>query len=164
VPQGLERSTYVIAASLVGLALLAFWQPIPIVIWTVSGLLEAFLWGAFASGWLLLFLSAVSFDIFELLGVRQAVAWSRGKPSPAPTLKTRGPYRLFRHPMYVGVLLGLWATPHMTAGHLLLATAFTIYILIARRYEERDLRRTFGTAYAAQPASHRAPPTARPRS
>ena len=69
---------------------------------------------------------------------------ANGDPSPASTLKTGGPYRLMRHPMYVGVLLGLWMSPLMTAGHALIATSFTGYILIARRYEERDLRRRFG--------------------
>lgn len=152
VPKGLERSTYVMAASAAGFALVWFWQPIPLVIWDVSGALETFLWIVFAAGWLILLWSVIAFDIFALLGVRQAFAWAQGNPPPAPRLVTGGPYRLFRHPMYVGVLLGIWVTPHMTVGHMLIGAAFTAYILIARRYEERDLRRTFGAAYgSAQP-------------
>jgi protein-S-isoprenylcysteine O-methyltransferase Ste14 len=147
VPHGLERSTYVIAASAAGFVMLVFWQPIPFVIWQVDGTLAAIFWVLFAAGWLLLLASTISFDIFELLGIRQSFAWANGDPPRAPTLKTGGPYRLMRHPMYVGVLLGLWMTPLMTAGHALIAASFTIYILIARRYEERDLRRRFGARY-----------------
>jgi protein-S-isoprenylcysteine O-methyltransferase Ste14 len=147
VPDGLERSTYVLAAGGAGFILLVFWQPIPFVVWAVSGALETALWVVFAAGWLLLLWSAISFDIFTLLGLRQVFAWVQGKPPPAPKLVTGGPYRMFRHPMYVGVLLGIWTTPHMTAGHVLIGAAFTAYILIARRYEERDLRQTFGCVY-----------------
>lgn len=147
VPHGLERSTYVIAASAAGFVMLVFWQPIPFVIWQVEGAPAAIFWVLFAAGWLLLLASAISFDILELLGIRQSFAWANGNPPPAPTLKTGGPYRLMRHPMYVGVLLGLWMTPLMTVGHALIAASFTIYILIARRYEERDLRRRFGARY-----------------
>jgi protein-S-isoprenylcysteine O-methyltransferase Ste14 len=149
VPKGLERSTYVMAASAAGFVLVMFWQPIPFVIWEVSGTLETLLWMVFAAGWLILLWSAIAFDIFELLGVRQAIAWAQGNPPPAPKLVTGGPYRLFWHPMYVGVLLGIWVTPHMTIGHMLIGAAFTVYILIARRYEEPDLRRTFGAAYGS---------------
>lgn len=156
VPKGLERSTYVMAASAAGFVLVQFWQPIPVVIWDISGTLETLLWIVFAAGWLTLLWSAIAFDIFALLGVNQAFVWVRGDAPPAPTLVTGGPYRLFRHPMYVGVLLGIWVTPHMTIGHMLIGTAFTAYILIARRYEERDLRQTFGSAYGStQPPRRR---------
>jgi protein-S-isoprenylcysteine O-methyltransferase Ste14 len=148
VPPGLERSTYVVAASAAGFIMLVFWQPIPFVIWEADGMFAAIFWTMFAAGWLLLLASAISFDIFELLGIRQSFAWAQGNPPPALTLKTGGPYRMFRHPMYVGVLLGLWMTPLMTAGHALIAAGFTVYILIARRYEERDLRHRFRSRYS----------------
>ena len=49
--------------------------------------------------------------------------------------------------MYVGVLLGVWATPRMSLGHLLLAMVLTGYVFIAMRYEERDLVHQFGNRY-----------------
>ncbi len=150
VPQGLERSTYVLAACIAGFLLLLLWQPIPLVIWDVSGTaLADVIWALFAAGWLILLVSAINFDIIELLGIRQAWAWSQGRDLPPPTLKASGLYRFLSHPMYVGVLLGFWMTPLLTAGHMLIAAALTAYILIAMRYEERDLKRTFGGAYAS---------------
>ena len=150
VPQGLERSTYVMAASLVGFIMMIFWQPIPQVIWDVSaGFGEDAMWALFGIGWALLLASGISFNLFELLGMRQAHAWYRGRPTPALTLKTNWLYDWMKHPMYAGVLLGLWMTPHMTVGHALMAGGFTLYILIAMRYEERDLSRNFGDAYQA---------------
>lgn len=159
VPEGLERSTYVLAACLVGFIMLLFWQPVPIVIWQASATAATAFWVLFAVGWLILLTAAINFDIFELLGLRQAWAWTNGQPRPMPNLKQGGLYRLMRHPMYVGVLLGLWMTPFMTVGHALMAAGFTFYILIAMRFEERDLRRTFGAAYEASRAK-----TARPHS
>ncbi|MGB0086178.1 MAG: methyltransferase [Rhodomicrobiaceae bacterium] len=147
VPEGLERSTYVLAASAAGFIMLSFWRPIPIVLWEISGPVSTLFWAAFALGWLILLAAAISFDIFELLGLRQAWAWYRGRPAPLPKLKTHWLYKWLTHPMYLGVLIGLWVTPVMTAGHVLMALTFTVYILIAKRYEERDLTRTFGTVY-----------------
>jgi methanethiol S-methyltransferase len=149
VPQGLERSTYVMAASLVGFIMMTFWQPIPLIVWHVNGPLAIVPWVLFAIGWTILLSAGITFNLFELLGVRQAWAWYQGRPIPPLTLKTHWLYDWMRHPMYVGVLLGLWMTPHMTVGHALMAATFTLYILIAMRYEERDLSARFGTSYEA---------------
>jgi protein-S-isoprenylcysteine O-methyltransferase Ste14 len=149
VPKGLERATYTMAASLVGFVMLFFWQPIPIVIWHVPAPGAAVLWALFAIGWTILLSAGISFNLFELLGVRQAWAWYHRRPTPPLTLKTHWLYDWMRHPMYVGVLLGLWMTPHMTVGHALMAASFTLYILIAMRYEERDLTANFGASYSA---------------
>ncbi len=149
VPQELERSTYVMAASLVGFIMVVFWQPIPLVIWDISGLGETVMWALFGIGWALLLASGISFSLFDLLGIRQARAWYRGRAAPPLTLKTNWLYDWMKHPMYAGVLLGLWMTPHMTVGHALMAGGFTLYILIAMRFEERDLSRNFGDAYQA---------------
>jgi protein-S-isoprenylcysteine O-methyltransferase Ste14 len=161
IPEGLERSTYVLAACIAGFVMLMFWQPIPLPIWEVSGDLAGIAWALFALGWLTLLVSAINFGICELLGLTQAWAWCQGRRPPPPTLKVRGLYRLMPHPMYIGVMLGFWMTPVMTAGHLLIAAALTAYILIAMRYEERDLRRTFGGAYRTWRHARQA---ARPRS
>ena len=95
----------------------------------------------------ILFLGAWSFGMRELLGIEQVMAWREGRRT-APRLKTGFFYRWLRHPMYVGVLLGMWATPRMSFGHLLLALAMTGYVLIAMRYEERDLMQRFGSRYS----------------
>jgi protein-S-isoprenylcysteine O-methyltransferase Ste14 len=115
------------------------------------------MWTAFAAGWIFLLLGALSFGIFDLLGISQMRAWYRGDVPPLPRLKTGMLYKIFRHPMYVGVLLAAWATPRMTGGHMLLAVGMTIYVLIGMRYEERDLARQFGKANACwrtEPASN----------
>jgi protein-S-isoprenylcysteine O-methyltransferase Ste14 len=147
-PPALERATYVHAANFVLLALIVLWQPIPIEVWRVDHpTLRDACWAAFALGWLILLAGALSFGIAELLGVSQVLDWYRERePEPLP-LKTQWLYRWLRHPMYVGVLMAVWATPYMTLGHALLAAGLTIYVLIAKGYEERDLNRTYGSHY-----------------
>jgi protein-S-isoprenylcysteine O-methyltransferase Ste14 len=147
-PPALVRATYVHAANAALIVLILLWQPIPIVLWHVDQpLLRDALWVLFALGWITLLWGAISFGLGELLGLSQVWAWFRGRPPPPLRLKTGGLYRWLRHPMYVGVLVGVWATPHMTIGHALLAGGLTLYVLIARRYEERDLGAAFGPAY-----------------
>jgi len=150
IPFALERVTYVHAANIALLALIAFWQPIPIEVWRVGPpLLRDACWALFALGWIILLAGAVSFGMAELLGMRQVLDWYWEREPRALPLKTKGLYRWLRHPMYVGVLLAVWATPYMTVGHVLLATGLTVYVVIAKRYEERDLNRTYGRLYRA---------------
>jgi protein-S-isoprenylcysteine O-methyltransferase Ste14 len=144
---GTERATYVHMANAALFLLVLCWQPIPIEIWNVRlSVARDALWFLFSMGWIVLFLGAWSFGMRELLGIEQAEAWRQGRTHSA-RLKTRLLYRWLRHPMYVGVLLGAWATPRMSVGHLLLALALTAYVLIALKYEERDLRERFGSQY-----------------
>jgi protein-S-isoprenylcysteine O-methyltransferase Ste14 len=146
-PEPLQRATYVHMANAALFILILFWQPIPAEIWIVDdGSAHDVLWLLFAAGWVILFLGAWSFGMRDLLGIDQVMAWREGRRF-APRLKTGFLYRWLRHPMYVGVLLGVWATPRMSAGHLLLALAMTGYVLIAMRYEERDLTQRFGSSY-----------------
>jgi protein-S-isoprenylcysteine O-methyltransferase Ste14 len=147
-PPAFERCTYVHMANLSLFALVIFWQPITAEIWNLSrGSWRDAIWAVFVVGWVILFLGARSFGIFELLGLKQMRAWADGEQPPRIPLKTGLLYRCLRHPMYVGVLTAVWATPRMTAGHLLLAIGFTFYVLIALRYEERDLQAQFGATY-----------------
>jgi protein-S-isoprenylcysteine O-methyltransferase Ste14 len=146
-PEQLQRVTYVHMANAALFLLILLWQPIPIEIWNVEDApAREMLWLLFAAGWVVLFLGAWSFGILDLLGIEQVIAWREGRRH-APRLKTGFLYRWLRHPMYVGVLLGMWATPRMSFGHLLLALAMTGYVLIAMRYEERDLMQRFGSSY-----------------
>jgi len=147
-PNAFERCTYVHAANAALFALIVFWQPIPTIVYEVASPLRELFWALFAAGWAILLLGAVSFGIGDLLGIRQMQAWIHRSQAPTPRLKTGCLYRWLRHPMYVGVLLAVWATPRMTVGHLLLAGGMTLYVLIAMRYEERDLLARFGNAYA----------------
>jgi protein-S-isoprenylcysteine O-methyltransferase Ste14 len=151
VPAGLERSTYVHASNIALALSLWQWQPIPTVIWHVETEIgRAIIWVIFAAGWVILFAGSLMIDQFELLGLRQAWAWFQMRPyCENKQLQTGGLYGLVRHPMYVGIAIALWAAPHMSAGHLLLAAGLTIYILIGTYFEERDLVRTFGQRYRA---------------
>jgi len=148
VPHAFERTTYVHAANIALMLLIGLWQPIDIVVWDITlPWLEQALWGLFALGWTVLLAAGLSFGLSELLGLQQVRRWEAGLPATAVPLKTGGIYRWLRHPMYIGVLTGVWVTPSMTAGHLLLASGFTIYVLAAMRFEERDLATRYGRAY-----------------
>jgi protein-S-isoprenylcysteine O-methyltransferase Ste14 len=148
IPEAFERCTFVHMANAALFALIVFWQPIPVAVWTVpGGWVHDAMWVLFALGWIILLAGAWSFGILDLLGIAQMRAWSRGKAHRSRRLKTGLLYKWLRHPMYVGVLLGVWATPRMTVGHLLLAAGLTLYVLIAMRYEERDLAQRFGASY-----------------
>lgn len=147
-PPAFERCTYVHMANLSLFTLIIFWQPIAIELWNVGrGFWQHAIWAIFAAGWLVLFLGAWSFGIFDLLGLDQMRAWTEGRSTSQTQLKTGRIYQWLRHPMYVGVFTALWAAPRMTLGHLLLAVGLSLYVLIALRYEERDLLARYGARY-----------------
>jgi protein-S-isoprenylcysteine O-methyltransferase Ste14 len=148
VPKPVERSTYVLFASLVLLILYWQWRPISAPIWSVTNPAGiALLWAVFWSGWALALASTFLINHFELFGLHQVYARLRGRALPPPTFDTPGFYRWIRHPLYLGFLLAFWATPAMSGGHLLFAAAMTGYILIAIQFEERDLIGLFGDQY-----------------
>lgn len=150
VPWSVERSTYVLAATLVLILLLWQWRPIPGIVWQVEmqGLAWA-LWAICFAGWGILLFSTFAINHFDLFGLRQVWLTFRGQPIKPLEFQTPGPYRMVRHPLYFGFLLGFWAVPVMTVGHLLFAAGMTAYILIGVYYEERDLLRHFGNRYQA---------------
>lgn len=150
VPEPVERSTYVLFSSL-ALALLFWqWRPMGGVVWSVGEpLLASVLYALFAFGWVLVLVSTFLINHFDLFGLRQVWLALRGRPYTALPFKTPGPYRIVRHPLYVGWLLAFWMTPMMTVAHLVFAVATTLYILIAIQLEERDLVRHHGAAYEA---------------
>jgi protein-S-isoprenylcysteine O-methyltransferase Ste14 len=149
VPPALERSTYVLFATAALALILWQWQPIPQpVIWTVENAtgvqaLSAVFW----LGWAILLASTFLINHFELFGLRQVFARAAGDAIPEPRFRTPLLYRYVRHPIYFGFLLGFWATPVMTAGHLLFAAGSTGYILVGIWFEERDLVAQFGEQY-----------------
>jgi protein-S-isoprenylcysteine O-methyltransferase Ste14 len=147
VPPALERSVYVLAASLMLLLLFALWRPIPISIWTITGPAALALWGLCAFGWGMVLLSTFLLNHFELFGLAQVVRAFAKRTAVDPAFHTPLLYRLVRHPLYLGFFIALWATPVMTAGHLLLAAGMSVYTLIAIGYEEKDLVAVFGQQY-----------------
>jgi protein-S-isoprenylcysteine O-methyltransferase Ste14 len=147
-PESAERSTYVLASSLALIAMFAFWQPLGGEVWRVTGAAgRAALWGAFAFGWGLVLISTFLINHFDLFGLRQVWLQLSGRPYNAIGFRTPGPYRYVRHPLYVGWLFAFWATPTMTVSHLVFALMTTAYILVAIRFEERDLMDHLGEAY-----------------
>jgi protein-S-isoprenylcysteine O-methyltransferase Ste14 len=148
VPPPIERSTFVLFASLALLLLYWQWRPITAVIWSVEKPLGALALHALGwIGWTVVLISTFLINHFELFGLRQVFAPMSNRPLPAQTFKTPLFYRYVRHPIYFGFLLALWCTPHMSAGRLLFAAAMTAYVLIGVHYEERDLVSQLGEQY-----------------
>jgi protein-S-isoprenylcysteine O-methyltransferase Ste14 len=140
VPEAAERSTYVLFSSLALIALFMLWQPIGGLVWEVTAPFgRAALYGAFALGWALVLVSTFLINHFDLFGLRQVWLQLLGKPYRPLPFKTPALYRYVRHPLYLGWFFAFWATPTMTATHLIFAIATTAYILIAIQFEERDL-------------------------
>lgn len=148
VPRSIERSTYVLLASLVLLLLFWQWRPIPVPVWTVQNPIAIVAVTAiFWLGWGLLLVSTCLISHFELFGLTQVFARLLGREASAPRFHTPLLYRHVRHPIYLSFLLSFWAAPSMTVGHLLFSVATTLYILIAIQLEERDLIGLFGEQY-----------------
>lgn len=149
VPPAAERSTYVLLSSLALILLFWQWRPLGGVVWDVQDPVgRALLHAGFAFGWLLVLVTTFLINHFDLFGLRQVWLHLRGRAYHHLPLKAPGFYRHVRHPLYVGWLLIFWSTPTMTMAHLVFALGLTTYILIAIRYEERDLVDLHGPAYA----------------
>jgi methanethiol S-methyltransferase len=150
VPPAAERSVYVLFASIALLILFALWQPIDTTVWLVGPndrWLSGILWLLFWAGFGIVLVTTFLINHFELFGLQQAWLNLRRSEQPAPELRQPLFYRWVAHPLYTGFFLAFWATPRMSVGHLLLALALSIYMLIAIRYEEHDLADVFGEDY-----------------
>jgi protein-S-isoprenylcysteine O-methyltransferase Ste14 len=148
VPKSVERSTFVVFATAALALLLWQWRPMPDVIWSVQDPIAiAVIQVVFWLGWAILLLSTFLLNHFELFGLRQVLVRLMGWKTPEPQFRTPFLYKRVRHPLYLGFILGFWAAPTMTMGHLLLSVGTTGYILIGIFFEERDLVHMFGDQY-----------------
>jgi methanethiol S-methyltransferase len=148
VPWTIERSTYVLFASLALLLLFWQWRPIGIQIWSVeNAAARVVLWTLFAAGWATVLTVTFLINHFDLFGLRQVWLPLIGKPYARVPFRTPLPYRFVRHPLYFGFLLAFWMTPTMTLAHLVFAFATTAYIVLAIQFEERDLVSEHGAEY-----------------
>jgi protein-S-isoprenylcysteine O-methyltransferase Ste14 len=140
VPAAAERSTYTLASSLALILLFWQWSPLGGVVWDVQNpTARALLYGGFAFGFLLVLVTTFLINHFDLFGLRQVWLYLLGREYTPLPFVTPGPYRLVRHPLYVGWFFAFWSTPTMTVTHLLFALVTTAYILVAIQLEERDL-------------------------
>jgi len=148
VPASVERTTYVLLASLALALLIWQWRPMPAIVWQIADpQLAAAVTGLSFLGWLIVLTSTFLINHFELFGLHQVTNNLSGRPMPAPRFRTPLLYRFVRHPIYLGFIIAFWAAPTMTQGHLLFAAVTTAYILVGTWLEERDLVTVFGDDY-----------------
>jgi protein-S-isoprenylcysteine O-methyltransferase Ste14 len=148
IPASIERSTYVLFATLALIMILVQWRPIPAVVWHISDpALAMIVLGVSFFGWALLLLATFLINHFELFGLHQVAAGFFRRQMPDPHFKTPVLYKMVRHPIYLGFIIAFWAAPTMTVGHLLFAAVTTAYIFVGIWLEERDLIAEFGDEY-----------------
>ncbi len=148
VPPAAERATYVLQSSLLLALIFWQWRPIPTVIWQVDGVFAWIIYGVFALGAAFVLLSTILLGHFEFVGLSQAWQNLKGASQTPPAFRTPILYRIVRHPLQLGLIIMMAATPLMTAGHLLFLLAMVVYIAIGLQFEERALLREFGSTYA----------------
>jgi protein-S-isoprenylcysteine O-methyltransferase Ste14 len=147
-PEAAERSTFMLGAAVVTFALCLLWQPMPEVLWQADNVtLHNVLLGIGLSGWAMVFYATFLINHFDLFGLRQVWLYFTGKEYTHLPFKLNSLYRYVRHPIMTGVFIGIWFTPVMTAGHLLLALGMSTYIIIGVYHEEKDLIQVFGERY-----------------
>lgn len=148
IPRSVERSTYVLCASLTLLLLFWQWRPMPAIVWRIEEPEIAVIIATVSFvGWVTVFMSTFMINHFEPFGLQQVANNLAGREMPEPMFRTPFLYGLVRHPIYLGFIIAFWATPTMSIGHLLFAAVTTAYIFIGIALEERDLVGTFGDEY-----------------
>jgi len=148
IPPYMERSTYVIISSLLLLLICWQWQAIPNIIWQITDSMGYWIVVAlFCLGWLFALWATFLISTWDLVGLRHVYLYYRDQVYTPIPFKTVAIYKYIRHPIMLGTIIGLWATPTMTVGHLVLAASFTVYIIIGVYFEERDMAKEHGESY-----------------
>ena len=147
VPRHLERSTYVLAASMVLALLLWQWRPLPQTVWELHGTAATVLSVTFWLGWAILLTSTFLINHFELFGLKQVWTYLRDEQQTEAKFRTPSLYKVVRHPLYLGFVIAFWSASRMSVGHLIFAIACTGYILLGIYFEERDLIKAHGEIY-----------------
>ena len=147
IPFAIERSTYILASSILLLMTCIFWIPIPDPVFNVKDtFLEPLFWSLYALGWTITLFSTFLIDHFDLFGLKQAWFYGNGRKFRYRFV-TPFLYKLVRHPIYLGWFMVHWFTPYLSVGQFFMAGFYTIYILVAIKYEEKDLIKAFGEKY-----------------
>ena len=147
IPKEMERSTYVLATCAVLMWMYIAWQPIPGLVWQIEGFAVHLMAALFLMGAALVLWSTFMISHWQLFGLSQAWQAFCGREPAEPAFSKPAMYKYTRHPLYLGLLLVLWATPQMTIGHIVMSVVWTIYIFIGIGYEEKDLLKQFGDEY-----------------
>lgn len=148
IPEAIERSTFVLLSSLALVVLFVFWQPLGGIVWQIEQpIIVSILWGGFALGYALVFISSFLINHFDLFGLRQVWLYFQGKPYTSLKFRTPFLYDFVRHPLYFGILLAFWSAGTMSYTRLLFAVVFTVYVIRAIQWEEQGLVREFGDRY-----------------
>ena len=148
-PKPIERSTYVLVAGILLTILVWYWEPMGGVIWNIEPQTTLYyvLYALFFTGWIILFVSTFLINHFDLFGLRQTYFELQNKPYTELNFKVYSFYKYVRHPLYLGGIIGVWATPYMTVTHLIFAILITSYFVIGTLFEEKDLIKEFGDTY-----------------
>lgn len=147
IPKHLERTTFVLIATVMAGLIVLGWQPVEGDLWNVTGAAAIALYALSLLGWSAVPACSFLTDHFELFGLRQVWEYATGRAPSKPAFKERAVYKKVRHPMMLGLIVAMWSTPRMTAGHLVFAGAMTAYILVGIYFEERTLAAEHGQAY-----------------
>jgi len=143
IPKEIERAVYVFLSGVIFIIIVLFYRPIDGVIWKFDSIVATILWGLYIFGWLFSLISTFIIDHFELFGIKQSLQNSKSENEFKEVLF----YKYVRHPIQLGVLIALWATPIMNLGHFILSLLLTIYIFIGLYFEEKSLVKEFGKVY-----------------
>ncbi len=149
IPEAAERSTYVLIAGVTSIILTGYWQTMSGQIWEIDTKSIAYIiWAIFLFGWAFLFAATFAINHFDLFGLRQVYHNFKNQPMPPLAFTRRAMYKYVRHPIQTGVLIGVWATPSMSATQITLSLGFTVYIFVGLWFEERDLMQSHPEDYA----------------